>query len=92
MAPKRWRAKGVIVKRLVAIENFGKMSILCVDKTGTITEGVSKINSFVDPFGEKKDKVFEYAFLNSSFQSGYVNPIDQAIIEYDKFSVGLSKT
>jgi P-type Mg2+ transporter len=30
-------AKGVIVRRLEAIENFGSMDVLCTDKTGTIT-------------------------------------------------------
>ena len=30
--------KGVIVKRLAAIQNFGSMDVLCSDKTGTLTE------------------------------------------------------
>ena len=32
--------KGVLVKRLAAIENLGSMDVLCTDKTGTLTEGV----------------------------------------------------
>jgi Mg2+-importing ATPase len=32
--------RGVIVRRLESIENFGSMDILCTDKTGTLTEGV----------------------------------------------------
>ena len=31
--------KQVIVKRLVSIEDFGNMDVLCTDKTGTLTEG-----------------------------------------------------
>jgi len=30
--------RGVIVKRLAAIQNFGSMDVLCSDKTGTLTE------------------------------------------------------
>jgi len=30
--------RGVIVRRLAAIENFGSMDVLCTDKTGTLTE------------------------------------------------------
>jgi hypothetical protein len=33
---------GVIVRRLASIENFGSMDVLCTDKTGTLTEGVSQ--------------------------------------------------
>ena len=35
--------RGVIVRRLDAIENFGSMDVLCTDKTGTLTEGVVQL-------------------------------------------------
>ena len=41
---QRMAAEGVIVRRLNAIENFGSMDILCTDKTGTLTEGVIRLD------------------------------------------------
>ena len=50
---KRLAEEKVIVKRLAAIENFGSMNVLCSDKTGTITEGVVKIESARDIDGQE---------------------------------------
>ena len=81
-------AKGkVIVKRLAAIENFGSMDVLCSDKTGTLTDGTVKLQSTIDINGKQSDKVFLYAYLNASFESGFVNPIDEAIRTYKTIDV-----
>ena len=73
-------AKGkVIVKRLASIENFGSMDVLCSDKTGTLTDGTVKLQAAMGVDGEPNDKVFLYAYLNASFESGFINPIDEAI-------------
>ncbi len=40
--------RGVIVRRLNAIENFGSMDVLCTDKTGTLTEGVVRLDGALD--------------------------------------------
>jgi Mg2+-importing ATPase len=76
---KRMAAEQVIVKRLSAIENFGSMNVLCSDKTGTLTEGHVQMKSALDVAGQPSDTVLLYAFLNASFESGFVNPIDQAL-------------
>lgn len=73
--------KQVIVKRLASIENFGSMSILCSDKTGTLTSGAIELNAANGTEGEKSDKVLLYACLNATFQSGYTNPIDHALAQ-----------
>jgi Mg2+-importing ATPase len=36
---RRMAEQRVVVKRLASIENFGSMTVLCSDKTGTLTEG-----------------------------------------------------
>ena len=70
---------GVIVRRLSAIENFGSMDVLCTDKTGTITLGVVKLDSALDPLGEPSAEVLRLAYLNARLQSGLANPLDDAI-------------
>jgi Mg2+-importing ATPase len=76
---RRMAQQKVIVKRLASIENFGSMNILCSDKTGTLTEGIMHLRSFVDVDGRENKKVLLYAYLNSSFETGYQNPIDESI-------------
>jgi len=77
----------VIVKRLMAIENFGSMNILCSDKTGTLTEGVVTVNSAVDVDGKDSEKVILFAYINAFYETGFVNPIDQAVCSYRKFDI-----
>ncbi len=74
--------KGVIVKRLSAIENFGSMNVLCTDKTGTLTENKIKLILNVNLEGNEDEKVFRYSFLNSNFQTGLKSPLDEAILKH----------
>ncbi len=70
----------VIVKKLSSIENFGSMTVLCVDKTGTLTQGRVDLQLASDVTGMVSEKALLFAFLNASMQSGYLNPLDTAII------------
>ena len=70
----------VIVRRLSSIENFGSMDILCTDKTGTLTEGVIRLDHAYDVQGQESKKVKRAAWLNAHFQNGMVNPLDEAIV------------
>ncbi|HWA19909.1 MAG TPA: magnesium-translocating P-type ATPase [Devosia sp.] len=73
-------AKGVIVQRLVAIENLGSMDVLCTDKTGTLTEGVVSLACAVDPAGIASDAVLGWAAVNAGLQAAMPNPLDAAIL------------
>jgi len=73
--------RGVIVRRLESIENFGSMDILCTDKTGTLTVGVVELNDAVDANGASSADVLRYAFWNAALQTGIANPLDDAIIQ-----------
>jgi len=76
---RRMAESQVIVKRLASIEDFGSMDVLCSDKTGTLTEGVVRVHSAVDFEGSPSEVVRLYAYLNARFESGFANPIDEAI-------------
>jgi Mg2+-importing ATPase len=84
---KRMAHQQVIVKRLASIENFGSMNVLCSDKTGTLTEGVATLQSAVDVQGQPSEKVLLYAYINSSFETGFANPIDTAIRNHRQFDL-----
>lgn len=84
---RRMATQKVIVKRLSSIENFGSMNILCSDKTGTLTEGMVKIRSFLDTSGVENEKVLFYAYLNAVYETGFTNPIDEAIRIHKKFDL-----
>ena len=75
------RAK-VIVKRLSAIQNIGAMDVLCTDKTGTLTQDRIILKRHLDMRGEESDEVLRYAFLNSHFQSGLRNLLDDAVLAH----------
>lgn len=71
--------RGVIVRRLNSIENFGSMDVLCTDKTGTLTLGVVYLDGVVDSAGQPSKSVLYYSYLNSQYQTGMNNPLDDAI-------------
>lgn len=79
--------KGVIVKKLSAIQNFGSMDILCSDKTGTLTEDKITLVKYVDSDGRESEQVLFYSYLDSFFQSGLKSPLDKALRDFKKIDV-----
>ena len=79
--------RGVIVKRLASIQNFGSMDVLCMDKTGTLTENRVKLVLHIDLNGEESDKVLLYSYLNSYFQTGLKSPLDEAVLNFRNIDV-----
>jgi P-type Mg2+ transporter len=72
----------VIVKRLNAIQNFGAMDVLCTDKTGTLTQDRVILKLHLDVEGNDCEQVLAYAYLNSRFESGLRNVMDEAILAH----------
>ena len=77
---RRMADEQVVVKRLDAIEDFGTMSILCTDKTGTLTVGAARLDAAINVRGERNDGVLNLARLNAGLQQAFTNPLDQAIL------------
>jgi Mg2+-importing ATPase len=84
---RRMALDKVIVRRLSSIENFGSMNVLCSDKTGTLTEGVVHVRSALTLEGQDSEEVLRYAYLNAVFETGLVNPIDEAIRAFRSFDL-----
>lgn len=80
--------EGVLITRLSAVEEAASMDILCVDKTGTVTENklsVGEVRAY-PPFGIPQ--VLELGALASDAASQ--DPIDLAILQAQKSQSGLS--
>ncbi len=69
----------VIIRRLASIENFGSMNVLCCDKTGTLTEGTVQVERCIDFEGKVNEQAMLLAGVNAAFETGFTNPIDEAL-------------
>ncbi len=80
--------KGVVVKHLASIQNFGSMDVLCTDKTGTLTENRITLIYHVDAERNSSEQVLLYSFLNSYYQTGLKSPLDEAILRMSGVEIG----
>ncbi|XP_068312892.1 uncharacterized protein [Pyrus communis] len=71
-----------IIKSLTAIRDMGSMDILCIDKTGTLTMNRAIMVNHLDSWGLQKEKVLQFAFLNSYFKTDQKYPLDDAILAH----------
>lgn len=78
---RRMAAARVIVRRLDAIEDVGSMTVLCSDKTGTMTADRIRLDAATDIAGVPSDRVAELASLNAGLQAAFTNPLDAAVLE-----------
>jgi H+-transporting ATPase len=74
--------EGVLVTRLDSIEDAASIDVLCLDKTGTITQNKLSVADSITFFGYKKEDVIRVAALAS--QEEGMDIIDLAVIEYAK--------
>lgn len=79
LGSKRLAEKGLLVRHPKALENLGAINVLCSDKSGTLTRGVADFGGAFNDKGRPEISVLEYAWINSTLQSGMKNPIDAVI-------------
>ena len=72
--------KQTIIKDINAMQGFGSMDVLCMDKTGTLTNESILLEYYMDVLGNESGQVLDFVFLNSAYHSGVCNPIDNAIL------------
>ena len=74
MGVKRMTKKNAIVKRLAAVESLGGATVICADKTGTLTQNRMTVTKTM---AEDERQLFELAILCCDEGE---NPTEQAII------------
>ena len=82
----------VIVKKLNAVQNLGAMDVLCSDKTGTLTQNKVILEKHVNINKKESEEVFLYAYINSYFQTGLKNLLDNSILEHSEQNLDIVKT
>jgi Ca2+-transporting ATPase len=75
----RLAKRRALVRRAVVVENIGRISFICSDKTGTITEGRLRLAHIHAAAGYQDRDVLNIAALASRPDSG--DPLDQAVLE-----------
>jgi H+-transporting ATPase len=71
---------GVLVTRLSAIEDAALMDVLCIDKTGTLTENRLVVEKIISFDSTKEEEVIKLAVMASN--EAAQNPIDLAILNF----------
>ena len=67
---------GILFKNAVSIEQAGKIKVIALDKTGTITEGKPTVTDIL-PFAITEDELLKYAL---SLEQNSEHPLSKAII------------
>lgn len=76
---RKLKDRHVIVKNVDAMESLGSMDVVCVDKTGTLTEDVAVLEYYTDILGNESAKTLNLAYLECTRQGAASNQLNRAI-------------
>ncbi len=74
----RLARRQALVRRAVAVENIGRVTCICSDKTGTLTEGRLALSHQIPADGTTAERLIQWAALAARLESG--DPLDVALI------------
>lgn len=80
-----WRLgrRGVLIKRLASVETLGSTTVICVDKTGTLTQGHFALDAHLPiPSSFTEEDVLEMSVLACELSP--VDPMERAVLEHTK--------
>lgn len=74
----RLAQRNALVRRAVAVENIGRVSAICSDKTGTITEGRLILHELRPTIGTTSEQLLQVGRRASRWETG--DPLDRALL------------
>ena len=72
---------GIMFKTAVSLEEAGKVEIVALDKTGTITSGKPKVTDMIPAEGISQEELLRLAY---ALESRSEHPLARAIVDYAK--------
>ena len=70
---------GILFKTAVSLEETGKVQIVALDKTGTITSGEPKVTDMIPMDGVSEEELLTYAY---ALEKKSEHPLARAILQY----------
>ena len=77
---------GILFKTSESLENAGKINIVALDKTGTITEGRPKVTDLLPAEGISEETLLKYA---AALEHRSEHPLGKAIVDYAGEKAGM---
>lgn len=72
---------GILLKKAESLEKVHKMTVICFDKTGTITKGHPEVQTFDVTADQDKNSVLE---ISQALEQHSEHPLAESILEYCK--------
>ncbi|MCL2488998.1 MAG: cation-translocating P-type ATPase [Oscillospiraceae bacterium] len=84
-----WRLakRKALIKKLPCVETLGAVSVLCVDKTGTITQNRMSVNELYAPGGDTRELC---ELMGLGCETEAYDPMERAMLDYCE-QMGVSK-